>query len=832
MQTIKLNGKWNLSDAAAMKKVYSATVPGNVHTDLVKNKVIDDPFFRDNELNVLWIEDKEWVYSREFTVDKSMLSEKKVLLRAKGLDTLAEIYLNGKLLGTTDNMFRCWEFDIKNILKSGKNSIEIKFKPVFSYLEKKKKSMKWGFTDFKSRVGYNTRDNGNWLRKEPCNFGWDWGPRLVTCGIWKDIEIVALSDASLSDVLVLQEHKKDSVKLSFSAEIEKVTNKKYEAVFNISFNGKKIASEKVAFSGKKAETSIKINNPELWWPNNMGEQNLYDVEVLLVANDTIDSKKMRIGLRKLELVRKNDKFGESFYFSVNGVPFFSKGANWIPMETFITSVTEEKYRFLIKSAKDANMNMLRVWGGGIYENDEFYSICDEYGICVWQDLMFACYSYPVFDKELVENAKVEVDENIRRLRHHPCIAIWNGNNEIEQCNSVGEKWTQRQMKYEDYYKFFDETLKKVVAKADPERPYWPSSPHSPLGDRKDTCNPKSGDAHLWSVWHGRKPFEWYRETEPCRFVSEFGFQSFAEPKTVNSFTVPEDRNITSWVMEHHQRAPIGNSAIMGYMLDWLKMPKDFNSLLWGSQILQGLAIKYAVEFWRKSQQCMGALYWQLNDCWPVASWASIDYNCRWKALQYMAKKFFNPVLVTIEEDWQKNTAEFFVISDLQEDFKGELKIILTDLDGKILDQTNEKISLKKAKSHKVASRDFTKIAEKLHGRNLIIWAELYDSKGTLCSENLASFYKPKSMTLKAPEIEASVSKKADGLFAVTLKTSKPAMWVWLELTDADTVFSDNFFHMRPGKEVEIEFRAGNLNEKEVKKLLLVRSLKDIYTDGE
>ncbi|OGV34963.1 MAG: hypothetical protein A2020_13370 [Lentisphaerae bacterium GWF2_45_14] len=831
MNKIMLNGKWDLFDATEPKKVHSANVPGNVHTDLLKNRVIEDPFFRDNELKVLWIEDKEWVYSRAFNVDKSILAEKRVMLRAKGLDTLAEIYINGKSIGDTDNMFRCWEFDVKKILRPDKNSIEIRFKPVFPYLEEKKKAMKWEFSNHQSRVGYNTRDNGNWLRKEPCNFGWDWGPRLVTCGIWKDIEIISFSDARLTDVLVLQEHKKGSVKLSLSAKFEKASNKKYEAVFNISFNGKKIASETILFSGEKAKTSITINNPELWWPNNMGEQNLYDVEVLLLSDKVIDSKAIRIGLRKLELVRKKDKFGESFYFSANGVPFFSKGANWIPMETFITAVTEGKYRFLIKSTKDANMNMLRVWGGGIYENDEFYSLCDEYGICVWQDLIFACHSYPIFDKALVENARIEVAENVKRLRHHPCIALWCGNNEIEQCGKVGEKWEQDKMKAEDYYKFFDEILQKTIAKVDTERPYWPSSPHSPLGDRKNTCDPASGDAHLWSVWHGKQPFEWYRETTPCRFVSEFGFQSFAEPKTVRSFTVPEDRNITSWVMDHHQRAPIGNSAIMGYMLDWLRMPKDFESLIWSSQILQGLAIKYAVEFWRKSPQCMGALYWQLNDCWPVASWASIDYNNRWKALQYTAKKFFNPLLVTIEEDWKKNNADFFTVNDSVKDFNGELHILLTDLDGKILDQVKEKVSLKSGKSKKAASRDFSKFAKSLHGKNLMIWAELYDNEGKLCSENMASFYKPKSMDLRTPEIEASVRKKGPGTFSVSLKTMKPAMWVWLELENVDTVFSDNFFHMRPGREVEIEFHAGNLNEKEVKKLLLVRSLKDIYTDA-
>jgi beta-mannosidase len=427
----------------------------------------------------------------------------------------------------------------------------------------------------------------------------------------------------------------------------------------------------------------------------------------------------------------------------------------------------------------------------------------------------------------MENVEIEAEENVKRLRHHPCIAIWCGNNELEQ-GLVGEKWAGMQMSWSDYGKLFDKLLKNIVKKNSPEIPYWPGSPHTPKGDRKDFNSPKSGDAHLWFVWHRREPFEWYRTSEPRRFVSEFGFQSFPEPKTVNGYTLESDRNLTSWVMDHHQRSPIGNSAIMSYMLDWFRMPKDFESALWMTQILQGMAIKFAVDTWRKAPQCMGAIYWQLNDCWPVASWSSIDYHGRWKALQYMAKRFFEPLHLSIEEDWKNASAEIFISNDLMETAECKVNWILMDLQGNALKEGSKKCKASSGKTIKITSLKFDKEAKDLHLRNLLLWAEIV-CDGKTVSSAMSPFYKPKSVELEKPSLKAKIKACEGNKFIAEISAEKPALWAWLELKDADTVFSDNFFHVRPGKNLSISFEPSEkMNLKEVEKRLIIRSLKDLY----
>ena len=454
----------------------------------------------------------------------------------------------------------------------------------------------------------------------------------------------------------------------------------------LSYKGKDVAAKTLRLNGENGKARINVPDPKLWWPNGMGEQALYDVKVELIdaTGNVLGAQTRRIGLRTLNVRRRKDQWGESFEFVVNGVPFFAKGANWIPADPFAARVTTQDLYRLVGDAAAANMNMLRVWGGGIYEEDAFYDACDEYGICVWQDFMFACATYPTFDTEYMRSVEAEARDNIRRMRHHPSIALWCGNNEIELHFFVGDKWDAYHMSWEDYGLLFDKMLPSLVKELDPGRDYWPGSPHSPHGDRSDSGNPAWGDAHLWDVWHGGRPFEWYRSAYH-RFVSEFGFQSFPEPKTVYGYTLPEDRNVVTRVMEHHQKCGTGNSTILGYMLSWFRVPGDFDSLLWLSQMLQGLAMKYAVEHWRRNMpRCMGALYWQLNDCWPVASWASIDSLGRWKALQYMAKQFNAPVLVSGVEDLKGEKVEMFVTSDLPEIAKGQVSWKVTDVSGKAL----------------------------------------------------------------------------------------------------------------------------------------------------
>ncbi|MEZ4639805.1 MAG: hypothetical protein R2856_33415 [Caldilineaceae bacterium] len=493
----------------------------------------------------------------------------------------------------------------------------------------------------------------------------------------------------------------------------------------VSLDGKTVAQSEEQLTTDNAELGMTLADPQLWWPNGMeAPKPLYTVRVeLLSANgDVLDVDEKRIGLRTLRVVREPDQWGESFCFAVNGVRFFAKGANWIPADTFLDRLTRADYARLLNDAALANMNMLRVWGGGIYEPDLFYDLADELGICLWQDFMFGCATTHL-RRCLPGQRGPEFEDNVRRLRHHASIALWCGNNELEQ-GLVSDEWTDHSMSWADYSRLYDELLPRIVNSLDPETDYWPSSPHTPVGDRRNFNDPRSGDAHIWSVWHGRQPFEFYRTCEH-RFNSEFGFQSFPEPRTVRTFTLPEDRNVTSYVMEHHQRSGIGNSTIIHYMLDWFRLPTSFDRTLWLSQILQGMAIKYAVEHWRRSMpQGMGTLYWQINDCWPVASWSSIDSLGRWKALHYMARHFFEPVLASAVEDVENGSVGLFVTSDRMDDLHGELRWVLTDVEGAVLDQGAAQTAIPAHTNTPVTTVDISAALAEHGARRLLFWLEL------------------------------------------------------------------------------------------------------------
>jgi len=515
---------------------------------------------------------------------------------------------------------------------------------------------------------------------------------------------------------------------------------------------------------------------------------------------------------------------------VNGIPFFAKGANWIPADALLAQRSPEVYRRLLEDSADVNMNMIRVWGGGIYEDDAFYDLCDELGLCVWQDFMFACMAYPAHDPRFMENVKAEAIDNVRRLNHHACMALWCGNNELEQ-QGVGKAFRAgyNAMTWDEYKSLFDTLLAEVVRQHAPSIDYWPSSPHSPHGDREDFNNPDCGDAHLWEVWHGRKPFEWYR-TCTHRFNSEFGFQSFPEPKTVYGYTEPKDRNVTSAVMEHHQRSGIGNTTIMQYMLSWFQLPSAFDMVLWTSQILQGMAIKYACEHWRRSMpRGMGTLYWQLNDVWPVASWASIDYHGRWKALHYMARNFFAPILVSGLEDAQKGTVEVHVTSDLLKSLPGTLRWTVTTATGCELRKGSQAVETPVNADTLAVTLELADLVAKVGPRDLLVWLEL-TVKGQPASTNLVTFGRPKHLELsRKPGIKAEVREAKGGSFLVTLTTKAPALWVWLELESLDARLSDNFIHLRNGQPVAVTVTpASPLTEAQFKKQLRIRSLVDTY----
>ena len=860
MQTFNLGGTWTArkrDDADTMP----ATVPGCIHTDLLAAGKIDDPYYRDNEVRQMWIGETDWVYSRTFQANQEMLDHERVLLHCDGLDTLAAIVVNGHEIGTTDNQFRAWEFDIKPHLHAGENSIEITFASTIPYINAEQEKHYLNLTG----VGHHRIDGSNRIRKSQCNYGWDWGPMCATAGIWRPISIVAFDAGRLADVHITQDHsQQNAVTLNVAVAVESHDSAALTAAIRVTYAGEQVAQSDTAISGDTATVGLTLENPNLWWPNGLGKQPLYDVTVELRDKAAvIDTDSKRIGLRTLELDRHDDEWGESFQFVVNGVPFFAKGANWIPADTFVNRISNAQYEDLLKSAADANMNMLRVWGGGIYEADVFYDVCDRYGICVWQDFMFACSAYPAFDEAYMANVEIEAIEQVKRLRHHPSLALWCGNNELEHIapwfigdpeedklmleksrqmleespailrNHVGGMLDQfvleGKMTWEEYKALFDELLPNIVRELAPEHAYWPSSGHSPVGDRKDPNNPRCGDAHLWEVWHGRQPFEWYRTCEH-RFNSEFGFQSFPEPAVVAGYTLPEDRNVTSFIMEHHQRSGIGNDAIIQYMLSWFKLPTSFDMIVWLSQILQGIGMKYAVEHWRRSMpRGMGTLYWQINDCWPVASWSSIDYFGNWKALHYMARRFFAPILVSAIEDHNTGSVEVHVTSDVVEQKTGLLAWRLTDTSGKLLAENTLDCTINPLADNKVMGLQFGDHLKEYGPRNLLCWVELRVDEQVV-SQDVVFFTRPKHLELREPQFTTKLTHLDDGAFAVTIDTTVPALWVWLDLTGVNAAYSDRFFHLAPGKPVSVTVTPESaMSMEDFQQALQVRNLFDTFS---
>ncbi len=824
MDVLTLNGRWQTRQSSATDTDWlPATVPGCIHTDLLAANAIPDPFYRDNEKAVLWVGEADWVYRRTFDAPEDFLRHEHVVLRCAGLDTLATIWLNGRLLGRTDNMFRTWEFDARPFLHPGENDIEIRFDSALRYGQAKLAERyihSWSTEDHKL-------PGGNYVRKAQCHFGWDWGPQLVTCGIWRDIELAAWDTARLADVHVQQDHTTPGVvTLTCALQIEGDTAVPLTAHVAITLDGEEKRVEAAAANGT-AVARLPIANPQLWWPNGLGKQPLYTVKIELWDENgrVLDQWQTRLGLRTLELVRQQDEWGESFHFACNGVPFFAKGANWIPADSFITRLTAEKYADLLGSAAVAHMNMLRVWGGGIYEQPVFYELCDELGLCVWQDFMFACATYPTFDDAFMANVAQEARETIRRLRHHPSLALWCGNNELEQ-GLVQSSWNQWAMSWADYGILFDDLLAALVAELDPETAYWPSSPHTPHDDRRFWNDPRWGDAHIWDVWHGMEPFEYYY-TCFHRFNSEFGFQSFPEPQMVRTFARPEDENITSYVMEHHQRSPSGNAKIMHYLLDWFRLPGTFDMTLWLSQILQGMAVKHAVEHWRRTMpRGMGTLYWQLNDCWPVASWSSLDYDGRWKSLHYMARHFYAPLLLSAIPNLEDGTVAVHATNDHLRAVSGELRWTVTTAQGEWVAEGMETAVCRPNQNTPLTTLDLQPVLDQFGPRDVLVWLELWVD-GVVVSENLALFARPKHLLLAEPQITWQATEGEDGRVHLTLSAARPALWVWLEAPGQESgrAFSDNFFHLRPGRPKTITLLGG---ETAVPDHLAVYSLVDTY----
>ncbi len=785
-----------------------ARVPGGVHTDLLALGRIPDPFVGDNEKRVQWIAESDWEYRLTFSA-AATAGEERCFLVCDGLDTLAELWLNGRRLGQADNMFRRWAFAVTGLLQEGENELRVLFRApvVYTRARQAEKKLTYG----------GAIPGGPHLRKAPCQWGWDWGPNLPPIGIWKEIRLEGYSQARLDDVRVRQRHVDGRVTVTVQSTVEAwdqpAPSSGASAGAGLLAGATAVVATLVApdntavtaeapVAGGQSTALLEVPDPQLWWPNGYGAQPLYRLEVALLAGGTVlDRRTYQVGLRTVELRRQPDEWGESFTFVVNGVPLFAKGADWIPADSFPTRLTDTHLQGLLQSAAAVHMNMLRVWGGGLYEEDRFYDLCDRYGLLVWQDFIFACGTYPD-DEAFAENVRIEAVENVRRLRHHASLALWCGNNEMEQ-GWVEWKWNQSvdpatQRLQAAYDRLFHHLLPAVVAAEDPDRPYWPSSPSSGIPFAEPN-SPLRGDMHYWEVWHGRRPFTAYRDQFP-RFMSEFGFQSLPPYRTIQAYAVPEEQNMTSYVMEHHQRSGSGNGLIVAQMTDSFRLPRDFPALVYLSMVLQAEGIRYGVEHWRRNRQRVsGTLYWQLNDCWPVASWSSLDYFGRWKALHYAARRFYAPVLLSAED--QGTRVDLHVTSDLVQPWAGTVRWRLESLSGEKLLSGEQAVAVAPLSDRLALSLDLAAHLSDDNCRHTVLIGELWQEIGRV-SLLVVPFCPNKHLELKDPGLQVEVGLEGERLvFTVTAGTL--ARFVELSLDGVDSVFSDNYFDVPAGTSVRV-----------------------------
>ena len=824
----EMNEGWTFSQGGEDKWL-PATVPGTVHTDLMAHKVIEDPYYRLNEHDVQWIDKVDWEYKTTFSVDKKMLDKDRIELDFRGLDTYADVFVNGEQVLQADNMFREWKADVKEAVKEGDNELHIILRSPI--IEGIKKYDAQGYVipvsdNDLAEIGQveGAKKVSIYTRKAGYHFGWDWGPRLVTSGIWRPVYLRAWDNARISNLQIVQNEVKDSAAY-FTAVFEIEAEGRKNAVISVLNDGNMLASSKVQLHGgvRQYKVDFEIANPKLWWTNGLGEAHLYNITGVLGIGERQVTEETRIGIRTLELVREKDEVGTSFYFKLNGHPVFMKGANNIPNDLFLPRVTEENYRKMIETAKNSNMNMLRVWGGGVYEDDLFYDLCDENGILVWQDFMFACAMLPG-DEAFIENVRQEAIDNVKRLRNHPSIALWCGNNEtLIAWYNWGWKKAEEAKSQENadkiwkaYEDIFHVTLPQVVEEFDPQRSYWSSSPSSGTGITTDLVN---GDEHYWGVWWGKEPFKNYA-THLARFMSEYGFQSFPELSTVRKYALPEDYDIYSDVMKSHQRSSIGNGTIEYYMLQEYKKPKDFPSFLYVNHVLQAEGIKFGLEGHRRAMPYnMGSLYWQLNDVWPVASWSSTDYYQNWKALQYYVKKGFEPVLVSPYLDDLKFRVG--IVNDRLEPVNAQLILKMMDFDGRVMWERASLVEIPANSSRDYFNENTLEFLSKRDTRNLLFLAELVEN-GKLLSRNIFFFRPYKELNIPHPAMEHNIVK-TEGGYDIELKTDKLAKNVYLQLEDEAGFFSDNYFDMLPGSRATVNLKS-DIPENKLKQVLTVRTL--------
>ena len=801
---------------ARLTNWYPATVPGVVHTDLLQNKIIEDPFFRLNERGLQWIDKEDWVYETCFTLAAGMMRKENMELVFEGLDTYADVYLNDECILKADNMFRCWSIPVRQYIREENNILKVYFhSPV------KIDVPKWDALPYQYPASNDQSENGGlfnkkisiFARKAGYHYGWDWGPRLVTSGIWRPVYIRAWSDLRINDVFIEQKEV-GAGRAVIAGHVELDADKDMNGVLvtiTDEVTGRVLGEWQADLKRgtNRVTVDFVLHKPKLWWSNGLGEPFLYRFRTDIIAGgELLDSKTERVGIRSLKVVHQPDKDGHTFYIELNGRPVFAKGANYIPSDNFLPRVTPENYKRTILDAAGVNMNMLRVWGGGIYENDVFYDLCDEHGIMIWQDFMFACSMYPA-EGALLDNIHQEAVDNVKRLRNHACIALWCGNNECQDA-WLGWGWKceiERQNKeYADkiwaqYRQQYHVTLPGVVREYAPGTFYWPSSPFAFEGEMSGTTD---GDRHYWSVWHGKAPISDY-DSEKSRFFSEYGFQSFPEFESVKRYApYPEDWDIRSEVMMSHQRGgDHANGLIETYLLNEYKKPRDFRAFLYINHVLQGDAIKTAIESHRRQMPYnMGTLFWQHNDCWPVASWASRDYYGRWKAQHYYVRKAYDDILISsvVEGDDLK----VYAVSDRLENTSGRLQLQVCQFDGTVVHHWDKSVGISGNDSRVCFSAPLAKLLEGADRGTVYVRVDYTDKSGRVYHNN---YYLGKQKDMDYPKVDLQTEVRSiEGGYEVMVSADKFARAVCLSVADNESVYSDNYFDVQPKSSVQVQVR--------------------------
>ena len=801
---------------ARLTNWYPATVPGVVHTDLLQNKIIEDPFFRLNERGLQWIDKEDWVYETCFTLAADMMRKENMELVFEGLDTYADVYLNDECILKANNMFRRWSIPVRQYIREENNILKVYFhSPV------KIDVPKWDALPYQYPASNDQSENGGlfnkkisiFARKAGYHYGWDWGPRLVTSGIWRPVYIRAWSDLRINDVFIEQKEV-GAGRAVIAGHVELDADKDMDGVLvtiTDEATGRVLGEWQADLKRgtNRVTVDFVLHKPKLWWSNGLGEPFLYRFRTDIIAGgELLDSKTERVGIRSLKVVHQPDKDGHTFYIELNGRPVFAKGANYIPLDNFLPRVTPENYKRTILDAAGVNMNMLRVWGGGIYENDVFYDLCDEHGIMIWQDFMFACSMYPA-EGALLDNIHQEAVDNVKRLRNHACTALWCGNNECQDA-WLGWGWKreiERQNKeYADkiwaqYRQQYHVTLPGVVREYAPGTFYWPSSPFAFEGEMSGTTD---GDRHYWSVWHGKAPISDY-DSEKSRFFSEYGFQSFPEFESVKRYApYPEDWDIRSEVMMSHQRGgDHANGLIETYLLNEYKKPRDFRAFLYMNHVLQGDAIKTAIESHRRQMPYnMGTLFWQHNDCWPVASWASRDYYGRWKAQHYYVRKAYDDILISpvVEGDDLK----VYAVSDRLENTSGRLQLQVCQFDGTVVHHWGKSVGISGNDSRVCFSAPLAKLLEGANRGTVYVRVDYTDKSGRVYHNNYC-LGKQKDMDYPKVDLQTEV-RSIEGGYEVTVSADKFARAVCLSVADNESVYSDNYFDVQPKSSVQVQVR--------------------------